>query len=89
MAEFLGIPYSTIALAAILPCILYYFCCWMSVHLRAQKLGMKGVAKEDLPTADSQTGKAKTPVRAPEESQRRLPQGAEPGQAVSGTGPVQ
>ncbi|MBO6158371.1 MAG: TRAP transporter permease [Firmicutes bacterium] len=49
MAEFLGIPYSTIALAAILPCILYYFCCWMSVHLRAQKLGMKGVAKEDLP----------------------------------------
>ena len=47
------------------------------------------LAKEDLPTADSQTGKAKTPVRAPEESPRRLPQGAEPGQAVSGTGPVQ
>lgn len=49
MAEFLGISYSTVALAALLPCVLYYVCCWVTVHFRARKLGMQGVPRDQLP----------------------------------------
>jgi len=49
IAEFLGISYIEVAMAAILPCLLYYLCCWVSVHLRARKTGMLGLPKEQLP----------------------------------------
>ncbi|WP_236719737.1 TRAP transporter permease [Neobacillus mesonae] len=49
MAEFLGIPYRTIMLAAAIPAILYFFMCFMSVHFEAKKMGIKGLPKEKLP----------------------------------------
>lgn len=41
MAEFTGIPYSKIIIAAAIPAILYYFAVGTMVHLEASKLGLK------------------------------------------------
>jgi TRAP transporter 4TM/12TM fusion protein len=49
MTEFLGVPYTTIIKAAIIPAILYYFAIFMSVHLVAKKEGLKGLPIEMLP----------------------------------------
>lgn len=49
MAEFLGMSYSKIMLAAILPAFLYYLACWSMIHLEAVKLGLSGLPKEQLP----------------------------------------
>lgn len=49
MTEFLGVSYTSIIKAAILPAILYYFGIFMSVHLTAKKEGLKGLPKEMLP----------------------------------------
>lgn len=43
MAEFTGIPYADIAVAAIVPAFLYYFCVYLQVHLRSVKLGITGL----------------------------------------------
>ncbi|WP_106496460.1 TRAP transporter permease [Lentibacillus sp. Marseille-P4043] len=49
MAETLGMPYAEIALAAILPGVLYYMGVITVVHLRAKKRGLKGLSREELP----------------------------------------
>lgn len=49
MAETTGINYGIIALAALIPAILYYFAVIMQVHFRAGKRNLKGVPKADLP----------------------------------------
>jgi TRAP transporter 4TM/12TM fusion protein len=49
MAETLGIPYSTVALTAIIPALLYYLCLIAQIHLRATRDGLKGISKENLP----------------------------------------
>lgn len=49
MADITGIPYAKICLAAIVPVWLYYVGCFVMVHLRAKKLGLRGLAKEDCP----------------------------------------
>lgn len=49
MAQFLGIAYVEIALAAALPALLYYAGVWIMVHMEGKKLGLKGIPKEDLP----------------------------------------
>ena len=49
MAETTGLPYSTIALAALLPAILYYLGVIAQVHFRAGRRDLKGMAKESLP----------------------------------------
>jgi len=51
MAEFTNIPYGRIALAAVLPAILYFFACFTQVHFEAKKLGLVGMKKEELPKA--------------------------------------
>ena len=51
MAEFTGIPYGRIALAAVIPALLYFFACFTQVHFEAHKLGLKGMKREDLPKA--------------------------------------
>lgn len=43
MAEFTGIHYADIAVAAIVPAFLYYFCVYLQVHLRSVKLGITGL----------------------------------------------
>ena len=45
----MGVPYGTVALKAILPAILYFAGIYIAVHLEAQKLGLKGIPKEELP----------------------------------------
>ena len=49
MAEFLGVPYRTIMLAAIIPAILYYVTIFMVVHFEAKKIGLTGISKENIP----------------------------------------
>ena len=49
MAESLGLPYITIVKAAIIPAILYFTGIFITVHLEAKKLGLKGLPKEELP----------------------------------------
>ena len=49
MSEFLGIPYLTIAGAAVIPAFLYYTAIFTNVHIRARKKGLEGLPKEQLP----------------------------------------
>ena len=49
MAEMTGNPYATIAVAAILPALLYFTGIWLMVHFEAKKLGLKGIDKSELP----------------------------------------
>ena len=49
MAESLGMPYITIVKAAIIPASLYFTGIFITVHLEAKKLGLKGLPREQLP----------------------------------------
>ena len=49
MAEITGIPYGEIALAAVIPALLFYIACWIHVDLHAIRLGLKGVPRSELP----------------------------------------
>lgn len=49
MAETLGVPYITIAVAALIPAIMYYFGLLVQVHLRADRDNLQGLTKEELP----------------------------------------
>ncbi len=49
MAESLGMPYITIVKAAIIPAVLYFTGIFITVHLEARKLGLKGMPKDKLP----------------------------------------
>ena len=49
MAEYTGVPYSRIAVLAILPAVLYFVGIYIAVHLEAKKLGLKGLDKDTLP----------------------------------------
>ena len=49
MADYVQIPYSQIALKAILPAVLYFAGIFVAVHLAAKKLGLRGLRKEELP----------------------------------------
>lgn len=50
MAEFLGIPYFKVCLAAAIPATLSFFAIFMQVHYRAVLMGIKGIPKADLPS---------------------------------------
>lgn len=47
MAEYTGIDYRDIAIAGLVPALLYYLCVYTQVHLRSQKLGLRGLTKEE------------------------------------------
>ncbi len=49
MADYVQVPYSNIVVRAILPAVLYFAGIFISVHLEAKKLGLKGLKREDLP----------------------------------------
>jgi len=49
MADYLGVPYSDILVRAILPACLYFLGVFLSVHLEAKRLGLKGLDREQLP----------------------------------------
>jgi len=50
MASFLNIPYLQVALAAIVPSLLYYFGLLVQVDGRAVSLGLRGLPKSELPS---------------------------------------
>ncbi|MFY0546359.1 TRAP transporter permease [Brevibacillus sp. H7] len=49
MAETLGVPYITIAIAALIPALMYYFGLLVQVHLRADRDNLQGLSKDELP----------------------------------------
>jgi TRAP transporter 4TM/12TM fusion protein len=49
MSEITETPYSTIAVTAILPAVLYFTGIFMMIHFEAKKLGLKGLPKDAIP----------------------------------------
>jgi len=50
MAEFLGMPYAKVALAAFVPALLYYLALFVQVDLEAGKTGIKRIPPESMPS---------------------------------------
>jgi TRAP transporter 4TM/12TM fusion protein len=50
IAEIVNVPYGRVALAAILPSVLYYFYLYLCVDLEAKKAGLQSMNKEDIPS---------------------------------------
>ena len=51
MAETLNLPYSTIAIAATIPALLYYASAFWMVHLEAGRAHLVGLPKDQCPSA--------------------------------------
>jgi len=51
MAEYIGVPYSKIMLAGLVPGFLYYLSVFITVDFRSKKLGLLGMPREKLPSA--------------------------------------
>ncbi|MBI5627904.1 MAG: TRAP transporter fused permease subunit, partial [Candidatus Rokubacteria bacterium] len=49
MAEYLGVPYTHVMLAAMIPAIFYYGALFAAIHFNAIRGGLKGIPKEELP----------------------------------------
>jgi TRAP transporter 4TM/12TM fusion protein len=50
MAEFLEVPYATVALAALFPALLYYLALFLQVDLEAGKTGLTRVPEDNIPS---------------------------------------
>jgi len=53
IAEYLGIPYAEVALAALVPAILYYVTLFIQVDLLAARHGIRGLPRAELPRLGS------------------------------------
>lgn len=53
MAEMLGIPYTAVAKAALIPAILYFLAVLFGVDIYAAKHGLKGIPRSQLPKVRS------------------------------------
>lgn len=51
MAEFLGVPYADVALAALLPALLFYIALMAQIHLHAARNGLRPLTREERPRA--------------------------------------
>lgn len=49
ISETCNVPYRELMLIAIIPALLYFTGIWISVHLEAKRLGLKGLPREKLP----------------------------------------
>ncbi|MBQ6990187.1 MAG: TRAP transporter fused permease subunit, partial [Clostridia bacterium] len=49
MADNLGVPYGSIIGKAVLPALLYFAGVFITVHLEAKKMGLKGLSKDQIP----------------------------------------
>ena len=49
MADYVDLPYSQIAVKAILPAVLYFAGVFIAVYLEAKKMGLRGLRKDELP----------------------------------------
>ncbi len=50
MAEILGLPYWQVALAAVIPAIMYYSAAYWMIDLYAAKMGLVGIPRDQLPS---------------------------------------
>lgn len=50
MPEYLGIPYQRVLTAAIMPAVLFYVAVFRMVDLEAERLGLVGLPREELPS---------------------------------------
>lgn len=50
MAEFLGLPYAKVALAAFIPAVLYYLALFVQVDLEAGRMGISRIPTENIPS---------------------------------------
>ena len=50
MAQMLGVGYLQVALAAVVPALLYYFAVIVQVHFEANRLGLEGLPRNRLPS---------------------------------------
>ena len=50
MADFLGVPYLSVAAAAVLPAFLYYLSLFLQTDFYAARMGLKGIPREELPS---------------------------------------
>jgi len=57
IAEFLNIPYGEVALAAVIPALLYYLALFVQVDLEAAKHGLTGLPRAELPRLASVLGR--------------------------------
>ena len=53
MAELLGIPYSDVILAAIVPIVLFYIGLFVAIHIEAVKQNLPGIPRDQIPKARS------------------------------------
>ncbi len=51
MANNLGVPYSDVALAALVPALLFYACVFAQCHFRACRGGVRGLTEDERPDA--------------------------------------
>ena len=56
MASWLGIPYSQIVLAAVIPSVLFYFGLFVQIDAYAARRGLKGLAREEMPSVRATMG---------------------------------
>ena len=49
MIDYVGVPYSSIIVRAILPAALYFMGIFIAVHLEAKRTGLRGIPKDQLP----------------------------------------
>jgi TRAP transporter 4TM/12TM fusion protein len=50
MAEFLGIPYSHVMIAAAIPAVFYYGALFAAIHFNAGRTGLRGIPRSELPS---------------------------------------
>jgi TRAP transporter 4TM/12TM fusion protein len=49
MAEFLGVSYTTIMIAAAIPALFYYGALFAAIHFNAVRTGLRGIPRDELP----------------------------------------
>ena len=49
ISETCSVPYRQLMVIAVIPALLYFTGIWISVHLEAKRLGLKGIPREKLP----------------------------------------
>ena len=49
MADYTGLDYSEIAIAAAIPALLYYLCIYAQVHFRSLRMGLQSMEEEGIP----------------------------------------
>ena len=58
MIDYVGVPYSSIIVRAILPAVLYFMGIFIAVHLEAKRTGLRGIPKDQLPVFSKLVKKA-------------------------------